>query len=260
MASEFSAVTAAEGNAKPCKSSTSNENNDACNDEYNFNIQKNYIEDSTVTSSFERKYVHAFYSKYASQFSATRRTPWPLLTRFLAEFSESSIILDAGCGNGRLLGSRVAVGLDYSSELLEEAKRRGSAGLGLVQGDVARLPFKECVFDGVMCVAVLHHLKGWERQVRAVAELRRVLKRGGRGAVYVWGRKAAVAGKFVPLIEGVGEGAGVCEYLVGWRGEAQQRYCALFTVDGLVQVCTAAGFTVISSGEDGTNVYAIVER
>lgn len=71
------------------------------------------------------------------------------------------------------------VGLDISPGLLEQAAER-FPGLGstlLVAGDATRTPFRDGLFDGVFCVATLHHLPHPQAGIR---EAVRVLAPGGR--------------------------------------------------------------------------------
>jgi demethylmenaquinone methyltransferase / 2-methoxy-6-polyprenyl-1,4-benzoquinol methylase len=90
-------------------------------------------------------------------------------------------VLDAACGTGDLAvlaaraGGRVT-GLDFSEAMLARARRKAPE-LEWVQGDLLSLPFADASFDaatvgfGVRNVADLS---------RALSELRRVLRPGGR--------------------------------------------------------------------------------
>jgi SAM-dependent methyltransferase len=88
-------------------------------------------------------------------------------------------VLDAPCGTGRLRpmlerrGLRY-VGLDLSPSMLGEA--RGAAAPSLVQGSVARLPFRDESFDVVVCCRLLHHLDEHELEP-VLSELARVAHR-----------------------------------------------------------------------------------
>jgi SAM-dependent methyltransferase len=97
-------------------------------------------------------------------------------------------ILDAGCGSGPLLAAlrdrgAVVTGFDKSAGMLEVARRRlgGDADLHVAElGGL--LPFSGGTFDDVTASLVLHYLEDWGP---ALAELRRVLKPGGRLIVSV---------------------------------------------------------------------------
>ena len=92
-------------------------------------------------------------------------------------------ILDAGCGAGPLLAAlrdrgALVTGIDSSAGMLEVARRRLGAGADLRVAELGRpLPFPDGTFDDVTASLVLHYLEDWGP---ALAELRRVLKPGGR--------------------------------------------------------------------------------
>ncbi len=92
-------------------------------------------------------------------------------------------LLDVGCGPGLLLqvlvereGLSVA-GIDISPEMIRVAKDRLGIRADLRIGDAESLPWEDDHFDHAVCTDSFHHYPNPER---AVAEMRRVLKRGGR--------------------------------------------------------------------------------
>jgi ubiquinone/menaquinone biosynthesis C-methylase UbiE len=71
-------------------------------------------------------------------------------------------------------------GVDLVSAMLVQGDARwrsDSNHMVAVQGDSERLPFPSAAFDVVTCANSFHH---YPHQERAVAEMRRVLKPGGR--------------------------------------------------------------------------------
>jgi hypothetical protein len=52
--------------------------------------------------------------------------------------------------------------------------------------DTLHLPFRGTFFDGAISIAVLHHLSSEQRRRRAVEELARVVRKGGRILITVW--------------------------------------------------------------------------
>jgi SAM-dependent methyltransferase len=86
-------------------------------------------------------------------------------------------VLDVGCGTGRLaaaLAERESCkvwGVDRSAEMLEVARGRVPAGVGLKQGVAEELPFKDDWFERSVTQLSLHL---WDRPA-AFAELRRVV-------------------------------------------------------------------------------------
>ena len=92
--------------------------------------------------------------------------------------------LDVGCGTG-LLQSYLAergvdraelVGLDFSRAMLARARERG---LAVTQGDVHMLPFHDGAFGTVLAFTVFRILPDATPEPRALAEVARVLGRGG---------------------------------------------------------------------------------
>jgi SAM-dependent methyltransferase len=98
-----------------------------------------------------------------------------------------STVLDVGCGTGvfaalvRSAFPQATIwGVDLVAAMLSKGRERRASPPGrvaLVQGDSERLPFQAGAFDVVTCSNSFHH---YPDQGRAVAEMRRVLKPGGR--------------------------------------------------------------------------------
>ncbi len=90
-------------------------------------------------------------------------------------------VLDLGCGPAdgaswlRQKGID-AIGLDYSFGMLEKARRDRALAGRLTRGDAGHLPFKDGAFDKLVCTNSFHH---YPDHVRALTEMRRVLKPGG---------------------------------------------------------------------------------
>jgi SAM-dependent methyltransferase len=97
-------------------------------------------------------------------------------------------ILDAGCGAGPLSAAlrdrgAIVTGFDKSAGMIELARRRLGGDADLQVADLgSALPFPDDTFDDVTASLVLHYLEDWGP---ALAELRRVLRPGGRLIVSV---------------------------------------------------------------------------
>jgi demethylmenaquinone methyltransferase/2-methoxy-6-polyprenyl-1,4-benzoquinol methylase len=93
-------------------------------------------------------------------------------------------VLDACCGTGDLAvaarrAGATVTGLDFSEQMLERARRKSSE-IGWVQGDAQQLPFEDGSFDAATVGFGVRNLDDLER---GLAELRRVLRPGGRLAI-----------------------------------------------------------------------------
>jgi SAM-dependent methyltransferase len=92
-------------------------------------------------------------------------------------------VLDLGCGGGWRLFTTVGpvLGVDLSRSSLRAARVIYAGG---AQADLAGLPFAEGAFDFVVSSDVLGHVP-LERKDAVLAEIRRVLRPGGRTLHYV---------------------------------------------------------------------------
>ena len=94
-------------------------------------------------------------------------------------------LLEIGCGGGLLLrdalatGAR-ATGLDHSEEMVELARGRAPAA-DVVLARAEELPFEDGIFTAVAMSIVFFFI---DDPVRVLRECRRVLRPGGRVAVY----------------------------------------------------------------------------
>lgn len=160
-----------------------------------------------------------FYRELASEFSETRKRPWPgwkrlfdlakqSLGRMVGERSASErdqarlSILDLGCGNGRLLpeldgafgGGVSYLGLDASVPLLALAARTsgttGASPVSFVASDLVGEPLAELEsgprFDLILAFGFLHHVPSLERRHRVLTAAVGLLGPGGLLAVSFW--------------------------------------------------------------------------
>jgi len=131
-------------------------------------------------------------------------------------------VLDACCGTGDFAvaasraGARVT-GLDFSERMLERARGK-SAEVEWVQGDAQQLPFEDASFDAATVGFGVRNLEDLER---GLAELRRILRPGGRLAILEITRPRGLLAPFyrlwfdgfVPLLGKVLPGGSAYTYL-----------------------------------------------
>jgi ubiquinone/menaquinone biosynthesis C-methylase UbiE len=98
-------------------------------------------------------------------------------------------ILDIGSGTGILLpllhkatnGEGKIVSLDIAEEMLKQARNNGHNGdVDYIHADVAAIPFSSDTFDLVICYSCFPHFSD---KTKALAEITRVLRKGGRLAI-----------------------------------------------------------------------------
>lgn len=139
-----------------------------------------------AASQLEREHVHSVYERIAPYFNDSRYKAWPKVKQFLLEQEPGSIVADIGCGNGKYLHINEEIfklGCDVCRPLVESAWNKGHE----VQiCDGLRLPYRDACFDAVLSIAVIHHMSTKERRIRAIKEMARTLRVGGRIMIYVW--------------------------------------------------------------------------
>jgi ubiquinone/menaquinone biosynthesis C-methylase UbiE len=142
-----------------------------------------------VDATGDADYYVRFLDAVASDesFRAYKRQTFELL-----QLGPGQRVLEVGCGTGddaRDMAARVAPGgsvvaIDSSQAMLDVARRRAE-GSGLAvefrQGDAQRLEFADDSFDACRCDRIIVHL---DDPLRALEEMRRVARPGGRVLVY----------------------------------------------------------------------------
>jgi ubiquinone/menaquinone biosynthesis C-methylase UbiE len=107
-----------------------------------------------------------------------------------ARLQQGEHVLDVGCGTGTLaIAAKRQVGpagevhgIDASPEMIVRARHKAEKAkfdIAFDDGVAEKLPFPVGKFDVVLSTVMLHHLRRDSRAV-AVAEMKRVLKPGGR--------------------------------------------------------------------------------
>ncbi|KAL4441225.1 hypothetical protein ABPG77_011462 [Micractinium sp. CCAP 211/92] len=147
-------------------------------------------------AALEARHVHAVYDAIAPHFASTRFAVWPRVRDFLESLPPWPLLADVGCGNGKYWGVRrdaYVLGSDRSQGLARVAARRlAPRPLGeALRADAAvadgmALPYRPGSCDGVLCIAVLHHIASPTRRLALLAQLLRLLRPGGRALVTVW--------------------------------------------------------------------------
>ncbi len=112
--------------------------------------------------------------------------------------AENDRILDAGCGHGEYtvfaLKEKAKVwSFDYSEEMANftaaSVKNNSLHAEKITVDSVTDIPYENEFFDQVFCLAVLDHL-GPDNRKKAMSELHRVLKKGGKLVIDVPNRLA----------------------------------------------------------------------
>jgi SAM-dependent methyltransferase len=130
------------------------------------------------------------YAKQARTYDETRGASPSVLGPLREALADApgTRLLDVGGGTGNYAAALrddgfVPIVCDREPAMLARAAAKG---LETVEADAQSLPFEDASFDAVMCVSMLHHV---DDRPRALAEQRRVLRPGGRGALMLYTRE-----------------------------------------------------------------------
>lgn len=136
-------------------------------------------------------------SAYFSEIEAKRYRHHYHLVELFEQLRGESLtdknLLEVGCGVGidtvalARLGFREVVGIDLTEAAIRIARQRAATeGLARVRFEVAngeQLAFPDASFDFVYSFGVIHHTPSIQN---AIAEIRRVLRPGGRAVVMIY--------------------------------------------------------------------------
>lgn len=130
----------------------------------------------------KRKIIEA-YSKpeeYDNRFKGPlsnylRKVSYKIIVNEIKELSQGKV-LEIGCGTCEFLryANGFRVGVDISKHMLFSCKRKGMEIL--VIGDAEKLPFKENMFDFIICIGLFEYVN----LEKTIKEIQRVLKNNGK--------------------------------------------------------------------------------
>ncbi|NCN86257.1 class I SAM-dependent methyltransferase [archaeon] len=165
-------------------------------------------------------------------------------------------LLDLGSGSGRHLqkinGSYYLQ--DISSEMLKLASKKATE-LGIkhetIHSSMNTIPKEDDFFDAAICISALHSVEGKENRLRAISELYRVLKIGGKAFIGVWNKESK---RFKRQTK-----RGETEKLVGWQDKGK-RYYYLHGEEEIHNQFKEVGFKIISTHNSEQMINFIVEK
>jgi len=199
-----------------------------------------------------------FYDIISEEFDRTRTRADPLLETLVARnFTRvSRIILDNGCGNCRNIKpfskELIMVAGDISRNMLKKCRENNpNSNINYVQYSLTYLPFRSRVFDGIICIAAIHHLKKNDVS-KAIVEMKNVLKDKGWLLISSWSSKILRSKSFSKKIEKTSDGY----FLVKWG--KYKRFYFLMDVRTLREICWKTGLTDMEVLEYGMNNYILV--
>ena len=134
-----------------------------------------------------------FYENYAKNYpdDLVIRTSQLLIIKKLVHY-KNKIGLDVGTANGAFAlelakdGAKKVYGIDIAKRFIENARKKARKlkinNVEFKQADARELPFKDEIFDFVICTEVLEHVPNFKK---AIYEIKRVLKPNGEFLITV---------------------------------------------------------------------------
>jgi tRNA (uracil-5-)-methyltransferase TRM9 len=163
-------------------------------------------------------------------------------------------LLNVGCGHGPdfvpFRQGYELYGIDLSSKMLELAKKyadKYNLTINLAQADASEIPYRDDCFDYAIAVATYHHIEGEEERLKALRELKRVLKPGGEAFITAWN-------KWQPRFWLKKK-----DILVPWKSQdkTHYRYYHLFSYGELEALVKKAGLQVVKSYAESRHKFPI---
>ena len=205
------------------------------------------------------KEIKHVYDNIAESFYNLRQKPITTYVNKLAEKWTSGLLLDVGCGVGISMLPFVkngfdCIGIDISSMQLKFARqfaRKHNVKFRLKIGNVTELPFDDNLFDYVVSAAVIHHLDNKKKRLRALLEMKRVLKNNGELFITVWNYNQS---RFLKSKKDV---------YIPWtyKGIVHQRYYHLFSKEELKKLVEESGLKIVKIFEyDAKNNICVIAK
>jgi len=188
------------------------------------------------------------WEKIAESFDETRRHAWKECIDFIEGMK--GVGIDIACGNGRHLKymekKGMAVGIDIAFNMLRVAKKNVKNAI-LIQADAIRLPFPSNFFDYALFIAALHNIKGRENRIKALKEMRRILKKDGMAMISVWSKWQDRWRRHF-MLQALYKWRELGDIYIPWkRGVHAQRFYHLYSLRELKRDVKKAGFKIIKA-------------
>lgn len=219
------------------------------------------------------------YNLIAEHFASGRYSIAPEKDLFSNYITRGDVVLDLGCGDGRLFQifrdkNIDYTGIDISEKLIEIAKRK-NPNTKFIVGDALKLPFPDNSFTKVFNIAVLHHIPSKKLRLQLLSEAKRVLKPDGLLILTVWNLwdKKSAKKLFLKytLLKLIGKSKlGFRDILFPWQGRDKKvvvhRYFHIFSKKEIKRLVQKAGLEVEKMGifkreeTKNSNIYLIAKK
>jgi SAM-dependent methyltransferase len=197
------------------------------------------------------------YNRIAELYAQTRNAAREL-KQFQNMVQKGQVILDWGCGNGRLVyllqdKQVIYYGTDQSCEMIrvagEQFKKEVDAGWAhFICTEDKEADFTENFFDIVFMIASFHHLPDEESRKKLLQRIFQELKPGGKLIMTNWNLESDWAEE---SLQKDWQKIDEYDYLIPWKSQAGEilvkRFYHHFTPDALQSIFVETGFKIEDS-------------
>lgn len=204
------------------------------------------------------------YDIISSDWNEKRKYNWKPVKDFLEQIQnkENLKLLDLGCGTGRDLELALDLGFskenlsgcDFSKGQLEIVKKKG---FNIKISEITQLDFKNEEFDVIICIAAHHHLLEKKEQIKALEEMKRVLKKTGHILLCNWfPEKTFLEDQLKKKkFEFIDKEEKKVKVTYTFENKKYDRYYYLFDQEELENLCKNAGFKIKKTEVFNGNIY-----
>ena len=211
------------------------------------------LKENFIMTNTEKIYVNDVYEKISERFNHTRSYTWSWIDDFISKTKLNSTIYDLGCGNGRNMkyDNLKFIGIDNCKNFINICK---SKGLNVIDSNIIDVPLESNSADAIICIAVLHQLSNDSNRLKALTEMKRLVKTGGKILLSVWSINQPK--KTRRVFNNYGNN------IVLWNnyGKIYERYYYIFKLDEIKNLFKKAGLLLIDYKYDcGNEIFTLMK-
>jgi tRNA (uracil-5-)-methyltransferase TRM9 len=177
------------------------------------------------------------YEKISKHFDETRKAIWQSVGMFLDKIPPNSFVADVACGNGKYVRYRNDIFI-LANDICKSFTEIVGSGqtYDTILADGLSLPYRRDLFDYAISVAVVHHVRTFDKRIQFIQNIIDSLKPGGKLLFTVWAVEQKIKSKWVEVKPGSRD------YSIPWldkyTGETHHRFYHLFSREEINSFCT----------------------
>lgn len=199
-------------------------------------------------SNLETDHVHQVYQQIANHFNHSRgESKWDWIESFLDQYPSPNTVCDVGCGSGRNMRAN-CFGIDNCENFIQICQEKG---LKVKLSEITNILLPDESYNAIICIAVFHHLDSEDKRIKALLEMKRILKLEGQILLSVWSKNQPETTKRTFTYG---------DNLVPWNdhGKIYQRYYYIFKIDEIKNLFIKAGLTILNhTWQYGNEVFTL---